>query len=349
MNNISTESSKQAKLERLGVALFIIFIIGGLFGGYLLAKSTTLKIKNALQVQALTISSFINPEDLTFLKGDSSDLNNPKYQELKSRLIEAHSYNSGVQFIYILGKKSDGSLFYYIDSESLSSKNYAQPGQTYTNSDASEMVYFEKGVAYVKGPYDNLLGKWVTAYAPVYNNNGQPFAKIGIDISADEYKDTWFSVFFAAFAVGFLFALIILLFTIYLRSVVHLLRKGVSELVLVKNQKKALEESGAKIGLGHFKWNRTTGDLILSNFLADSFGMSINTNFEEFKKHLKEDEILGLEQGIIDACTNGDNTLVYELNFILADGSIKRIRMNCNFSQIYQNNPKVVEGTILHI
>jgi hypothetical protein len=350
MDNLSIEINKKSRLEKLGVALFFFFIIVGILTGSIFANTTTSKLKSALQVKALTLASFIDPNDLLALNGDLSDIDNPKYKELKSRLIEAHSYDGEIRFIYILGRKPDGNLFYYTDSENSNSNNHSSPGQIYTASSPEEETFFEQGLNYVQGPHKDEFGEWVTAHAPIYNpKNGLAFARVSIDIPAHEYEDTWTSIFFSTFAVGFFVALIVLLFTIYLKNVIRLLRRGTSELAIAENQKRLIEQSSIKAGLGYFKWNRVTGDFILPNFLATNFELEPNTNFELFKAHIPQSEIDQFENAIIDACLTGNSSLVYELNYSLANGTTKRLRMNCDFAQIYQNNPKFVEGTILQL
>src|SRR5574343_408678 len=342
------ETNNRTRLEKLGVVFFGFFIVLGLLLGFILANKTTENIKNALLIRASTIASFINPDDILVLQGNPNDVTNPKYLDLKSRLIEANSFSSDTRFIYIIGKDKTGQFFYYADSENPSSKYYSEPGKTYISINSNEGSLFERGLAYVEGPYKDSNGQWVTAYAPI-RRSGAPLAKVGIDMPAEEYKSTWNSVFFSAFAAGVLVALLVLLFTVYLKKAIHLIRCVVSERALVENQKKNIEESNAKAGVGYFKWNRSTGDLMLSDFLLNTLMLERNISFNEFKTHVSNDEIEMLERKILEVCSGGGRTLVCELNYLLPTGNMKRLRMTCNFSQIYQNNPKFVEGTILQI
>ncbi len=350
MNPSLTEIQKKSRLEKIGVFLFFFFIIVGILTGFLFARLTTARLKAALQVKAMTLASFINPNDLLSLNGDLSDINNPKYKELKSRLIEANSYDGEIRSMYVLGKKPDGQLFYYADSKTSVLGNYSIPGQIYITSSPEEGIFFEQGLNYVQGPHKDAFGEWVTAHAPVYNpKNGLAFARVSIDIPAEEYEGAWTSIFFSTFAVGFFVALIVLLFTLYLKNVVRMLRKGASDLVIAENQKKLIEQSTIKAGLGYFKWNRLTGDFVLPGFLASTLELPINANFDLFKSHIEQHEIDRFETSILDTCLTGGDSLVYELNYNLSDGTKKRLRMTCGFVQIYQNNPKFVEGTILQI
>lgn len=350
MESTLTEIQKKSRLEKIGVFLFFFFILVGVLAGFLFANLATNRLKSALQVKAMTLASFINPNDLLSLSGDLSDLNNPKYKELKSRLIEANSYDGEIRFIYILGKKTDGQLFYYADSKSAAMGNYSIPGKIYITSGLDEETFFDQGLNYVQGPHKDAYGEWVTAHAPVYNpKNGLAFARVSIDIPAQEYEGAWVSIFFSTFAVGFFVALIVLLFTLYLKSVIRMLRKGISDLAVSENQKKSIERSTSKAGLGYFKWNRLTGDLSIPDFLAASLDLNPNTNFDIFKTHIDSSEVDRFETSIIDTCLTGGESLTYELNYKLSTGEVKKIRLNCNFIQVYQNNPKFIEGTILQI
>lgn len=345
------ETTRRARLEKLGIVFFVFFIILGLLLGFVFANKTGENIKNALQVRASTIASFIKPDEITSLQGSFEDVNNPKYSELKSKLIQAHSFNNDTRFIYIVGKNTAGQLFYYVDSEQPTSTYYSSPGKAYTPIDTEDVLSFDKGLSYVKGPYVDKDGSsWVTASAPIVApQTNSPIAKVSLDMPADEYKSTWQSIFFSTFATGILVALLVLVFTVYLKRALHLIRRIISERTLIESQKRNIENSNARAGVGYFKWNRSTGDLVLSDFLLNALQLETNISFNEFKSHISEDEISMLERKIIDTCTEGKRTLVCELNYLLPSGNMKRLRLTCNFSQIYQNNPKFVEGTMLQI
>lgn len=342
------ETNKRTRLERLGVILFFFFLIIGLLLGVLLANKSTDSIKQALLVRSSTIASFVGPQDISFLQEGVFDTNSQKYTDLKRKLIEANSFSSNTLSIYIIVKKNTDKFFYYVDSQSPDSEFYIEPGREYQLNDESEAYSFNLGIPYIKGPYKDEKGEWVTAFAPI-KKDGSTLAFVGINMFSEEYQNTWWSIFFSTFAAGVLVALLVLLFTVYLKRAIHLVKRVVSERAIVENQKKNIEETNAKAGVGYFKWNRSTGDLMLSEFILKTLQLEDGINFETFKSHVSKDEIDMLEKKILDVCSEGGKNLVCELNYALPTGNMKRLRLTCNFSQIYQNNPKFIEGTILQI
>lgn len=51
------------------------------------------------------------------LKGTADDANKQEYQTLKNKLMNAAGANPDIRFIYLLGQRQNGKIFFFADSE----------------------------------------------------------------------------------------------------------------------------------------------------------------------------------------------------------------------------------------
>ncbi len=124
-------------------------------------------------------------EQLKTLTGAESDLANPAYRHFKAQLSALRSSEPQCRFIYLLGRKADGTVFILIDSEAPDSKDYSPPGQLYTEVPESYLRVFDDQVQAVVGPVSDRWGTWVSALAPVVDpRSGATLAVLGIDMNA---------------------------------------------------------------------------------------------------------------------------------------------------------------------
>lgn len=124
---------------------------------------------------------------VTSLAGTEEDVGTPVYEDLKSLLARVRSVNSDVRFIYLIGSKPDDTLFFFVDSEEASSEDYSPPGQTYDEAPWQMYAVFEDGVGRSDGPTQDRWGVWISAYAPVYGEQGEVIALLGIDLPAETF------------------------------------------------------------------------------------------------------------------------------------------------------------------
>ncbi|MEI6260248.1 MAG: CHASE domain-containing protein, partial [Deltaproteobacteria bacterium] len=73
------------------------------------------------------------------------------------------------RFIYLIGRKTDGALFFFIDSEPAGSRDYSPPGQIYDEAPESYRRVFVTQNATTEGPYTDRWGTWVLALTPIHD------------------------------------------------------------------------------------------------------------------------------------------------------------------------------------
>ena len=156
---------KNLRMTAVGLILAIL-PAGVLFAWWITARADCEKRADLLQ-QTRLVAQAVNIESIQSLSGTPADLDSPQYQLLKEQLSAVRSANPQCRFVYLLGRKADGTLFFFVDSEKAESKDYSPPGQVY--SEAPEGCYrvFAGRTEFVEGPYTDRWGKWVSALIPI--------------------------------------------------------------------------------------------------------------------------------------------------------------------------------------
>lgn len=137
--------------------------------------------------RAETISQAVTPELLSALAGTEEDVERSEYLTLKSLLARMRAVNSDIRFVYLVGERSDKSLFFYVDSEDAESPDYSPPGQEYPEASAAMYDLFTTGTPRTEGPTRDRWGVWISGYAPIYDVDGHVRALLGLDMPASAF------------------------------------------------------------------------------------------------------------------------------------------------------------------
>jgi len=156
---------------------------------------TDRQMRDEMLLQARLVSRSINRDRLLNLAGTESDVDNPDYIRLKEQLSLVRSANMNFRFLYLMGRRADGAIFFFVDSEPPDSKDYSPPGQVYGYSAYDDAIAadflrtFEKDSSIVQGPATDDWGTWVSALVPIVNwQTGAVDAVLGIDIDASSWR-----------------------------------------------------------------------------------------------------------------------------------------------------------------
>ena len=168
----------------LALAAFT-FIIGAT---WLAALQADGELRANLLQQAKLVATSLNPQQVFELKGTTADLTSPDYLRLKEQLTRIRLSNPDCRFIYLMSRRSDGTIVLHVDSEPADSKDYSPPGQVYTEAPGKLHDVFATGQAAVRGPYGDRWGTWVSAFVPL-PNPATPAGKtvLGMDIAASAW------------------------------------------------------------------------------------------------------------------------------------------------------------------
>ncbi|KPL77259.1 hypothetical protein ADN00_08960 [Ornatilinea apprima] len=139
--------------------------------------------------EAQRFSQAINLREFERLTGSEADQALPEYQRLKQQLVLFRLTLPDIRFLYLMGEKQDGSIFFYIDSEPVDSDQVSPPGQIYQPASDDLRQVFEDRVAIVEGPLTDGWGTWMSALVPVIDpTTGEVVTVFGMDIDAGVWR-----------------------------------------------------------------------------------------------------------------------------------------------------------------
>ncbi|MCX6081859.1 MAG: hypothetical protein NTW32_20215 [Chloroflexi bacterium] len=138
--------------------------------------------------QTRLFSQTFHNEQIKTLSGSAADLSAPVYQEFKREFSAIQKANPRYRFLYLMGRKQDGSIFFFADSEASTSPDYSPPGQIYSEAPEEIKIVFDQHVPTVIGPISDRWGTWISALMPLIDPlNGQILAVARIDIPVSSW------------------------------------------------------------------------------------------------------------------------------------------------------------------
>lgn len=101
-------------------ALVVVILALGLFLTRFIWNLTIRKLSGDSLEQARLVAHSIDPKRLQSLKGNKADLNSPDYLRIKEQLTQIRQAHRTCRFLYLMGRKSDGTVFIQGAREELS-------------------------------------------------------------------------------------------------------------------------------------------------------------------------------------------------------------------------------------
>lgn len=173
-------------------------------------EKTDRELREHLLLSARLVAQAVNSERVATLSGSDADLCSPDYLRIKEQLAAVRSANPQCRFIYLMGRRADGTPFFLVDSEAPDSKDYSPPGQAYPDAPEGCYQVFETGRAMVEGPVSDRWGTWVTALVPLLDaRGGNVPAVLAMDMDARAWRRAVFNE--ATWPAGLTLALLALL------------------------------------------------------------------------------------------------------------------------------------------
>lgn len=195
--------------------LIVIILVGGALLTAWSMYDEDSRLRNDLFVKAKIAANGISPSQVQSLRGSDADLISPNYQALKDLMTGITDADPRVRFAYIMGRRLDGTIFFFVDSESPDSDDYSPPGQVYEEATDTVIQSFERDEELVGGPASDRWGTWVSALIPIRDKEtGGLIGVFGMDLDA---RDWYVSLILAATPVflGTLLFLLLALTFIY--------------------------------------------------------------------------------------------------------------------------------------
>ena len=179
----------------LGFAVVVISVVLILLLGVLLSFAEIARgrreFSDRLLRQGRFVQSGLNLDELSRLSGSIDDLDKPEYWRLKSQLEQECALFPEYRFIYLMGQKENGELFFFIDSEPHGSDDESLPGDIYADATEYDLEVFREKKAKVLPVITDSWGTWVSVMVPVIDeNSGRLLAVLGIDVEANDFWKT---------------------------------------------------------------------------------------------------------------------------------------------------------------
>ena len=123
MGDQKTTRFNGVKNPHLTAVLFAaIFAVGALFVWWITMQADG-DMRAVLLQQVRLVAQPVNVKRVMALSGTEADMDSPGYRRVKEHLVAVRSANSQSRFLYIMGRRADGVIFFIADSEPVGSKD----------------------------------------------------------------------------------------------------------------------------------------------------------------------------------------------------------------------------------
>ena len=172
------------------ISVVLILLLGVLLSFAEIARGRR-EFSDRLLRQGRFVQSGLNLDELSRLSGSIDDLDKPEYWRLKSQLEQEYALFPEYRFIYLMGQKENGELFFFIDSEPYGSDDESLPGDIYIDATEYDLEVFREKKAKVLPVITDSWGTLVSVMVPVIDeNSGRLLAVLGIDVEANDFWKT---------------------------------------------------------------------------------------------------------------------------------------------------------------
>jgi len=155
-------------LRNLGVFAIILFF--GTFFTWWAAKKADREMRENLLQQTRIIAQTINIENIQALSGTKADIKSPDYIRLKEQFAAIRSTNPQCRFVYLMGKKADGTIFFFVDDQPIGYKEEAPAGMIYDDAPKEFRTVFTTAAAATAGPYKDKWGSFISSAVPIIDD-----------------------------------------------------------------------------------------------------------------------------------------------------------------------------------
>jgi len=215
---VVNDDTTQLNVLRVLVLLIAAILVAGALGAWWLAARADREIREDLLARTRLVAGAVNLERVRALTGSKADLASPDYLRLKEQFAAVRAAEAQCRFVYLMGRKADGTVFFFVDSEPAGSKDESPPGQVYEEVPEGVRRVFDTRTAAVEGPFSDRWGTWVSGFVPLTDpQTGAVLAVLGMDIDNRDWR--WNVAGRAALPVGLALLLVIGLVTVLSASV----------------------------------------------------------------------------------------------------------------------------------
>ena len=187
------------------IIAIVVAVVMGLVCALWRAHAVDRRLRSELLARARVAARAVAPERVAKLTGSEADLGTPDYLRLKEQLARMCDAQPGCRFLSLLGRRPQGEVFLFLDSEPPPSDAYSPPGQVYGEISTPNRRVFDEGTEAVTGPSTDRWGTWVTAWIPLGKSPAADgVAFFAMDVDAKQWRQAILLECAASLAVVFL-------------------------------------------------------------------------------------------------------------------------------------------------
>jgi PAS domain S-box-containing protein len=139
-------------------------------------------MRTALQQRAMSVAAALTDEDVSGLRGLSSDTTRPDFVRVRTELESIHRVNPDIQFMYLM-RDIDGRVMFLVDSRVRTGSEGSSAGDEYREvAPDTRLVLMGRIGATVQGPQTDRWGTWITGLSPIRDKSGKLIAVVGMDV-----------------------------------------------------------------------------------------------------------------------------------------------------------------------
>ncbi|NLG34838.1 MAG: PAS domain S-box protein [Lentisphaerae bacterium] len=167
-------------------------------------------LREHLLVQTRMVAQSLDPEEIRELSGTEADWSKPGYRRIKAHLESLRAAKPNGRFIYLLGQREDGRIFFHVDNVEQGHEDESPAGMIYEDAPEAFRRVFASGEGAVTGPFSDAWGMFISGAVPLRDpETGAVLTVVAVDIDAGDWR--WDVLSRAAVPAGLVWVLLIVL------------------------------------------------------------------------------------------------------------------------------------------
>ncbi|MEI8042036.1 MAG: PAS domain S-box protein [Verrucomicrobiota bacterium] len=163
------------------ISALVLLSLGTLLTWWM-ASCVGREMRTELVQQAQEVAQGVAFADLRALTGTPADLTSPAYARLKQQFSAVRAASLHCRFVYLMGRKPDGKVFFFVDDRPMGHPDEAPAGMIYGDVPAGFRHAFDTGKPGTVGPFTDKWGTFISGVVPIRNpGTGTVIALLAFD------------------------------------------------------------------------------------------------------------------------------------------------------------------------
>ena len=206
MSKPTEQERDPAQRTKFAFMLMLVLVSGIAYTWWTIGQADR-SMRKVLLEQTQLVAQSISTDRLKELTGSEADWTSTHYLRLKEQLARTKETNDKCKFIYILGRRDDGSVYFIVDNEPVGSPDEAPAGLLYDDMPEGFLPAFESKEAVTAGPFTDRWGTFVSGAVPILDPvSKETLAVLAMDLDAGSWK--WDQFAHAAPPIGLMMVLL---------------------------------------------------------------------------------------------------------------------------------------------